>query len=114
MASVSFNSSLASGEIDGAALGTLHSVLGRVSRLKLRRFSGVGVGLGSEATPRFLNLAFAVTGMTFSLATSRVNLNECFVFGKFCRRCALRDRLLPSFLASQPFLFGCPVDKGQS
>src|ERR1700758_2107840 len=65
MASASFNSSLASGGLDGAALGTLHSVLGRVSRLKLRRFSGVGVGLDREATLRFLNLAFAVTGMTF-------------------------------------------------
>jgi hypothetical protein len=65
MASASFNSSLASGEIDGAALGTLHFVLRRVSRLKLRRFSGVEVGLDREETPWFLNFAFAVTGMTF-------------------------------------------------
>jgi len=74
MASASFNLSLALGKTGGAAFVRLHSVLGRVSRLKLRRFSGVG--LGSEATAKFLKLTFAITGMTSSLATCRVNLDE--------------------------------------
>jgi hypothetical protein len=74
MASASFKLSLALGETGGAAFVTLHSVLERLSRLKLRRFSGVG--LGSEAIAKSLNLAFAITGMTFSLATRRVNLDE--------------------------------------
>jgi hypothetical protein len=79
MASASFQLSLALGETGDAAFVTLHSVLGRLSRLKLRPFSGVG--LGSEATAKSPNLAFAVTGMTFSLATRRVNLDEYFIFG---------------------------------
>jgi hypothetical protein len=65
MASASLNLSHAPGETGGAAFRTLHFVLGRVSRLKLRRFSAVGVGLDREPTAGFLNLAFAVTGMTF-------------------------------------------------
>ena len=86
MASASFKLSLALGETGGAGFAALHSVSGRLSSLKLRRFSAVG--LGSEATAKFLNLAFAVTGMTSSLATRRVNLDECFVFGDLRRRCA--------------------------
>jgi hypothetical protein len=74
MASASFRLSLALDETRGAAFVRLHSVLGRVSFLKLRRFSAVD--LGSEATAKFLNLAFAVTGMTSSLATRRVNLDD--------------------------------------
>src|SRR5258705_11419406 len=112
MASASFKLSLALGETGGAGFAALHSVSERRSSLKLRRFSGVG--LGSEATAKFLNLAFAVTGMTFSLATRRVNLDECFVFGGLRRRFALWGRLLTSLLASQAFLFGRPVDNGQS
>jgi hypothetical protein len=91
MASASFKLSLALGETGGAAFVRLHSVLWRVSRLKLRRFSGVG--LGSEATAKFLKLAFAITGMTSSLATGRVNLDECFVFSDLRRRRGLLDRL---------------------
>jgi hypothetical protein len=109
MASASFKLSLALGETGGAAFVTLHTVLGRLSRLKLRRFSGVG--LGSEATAKSLNLGFAVTGMTFSLATRRVNLDEYFIFGDLRRRCGLWGRLLTSLLASQAFLFGRPVER---
>src|SRR6266481_5070463 len=102
MASASFRLSPALGETGGAAFVRLHSVRGRVSRLKLRRFSGVD--LSSEATAKFLNLAFAVTGMTSSLATRRVNLHECFVFGDLrgavCGTGSIslefRDILLPS------------------
>jgi hypothetical protein len=76
MASASLNLSHAPGKAGGAAFGTLHSVFRRVSRLQLRRFSGPEIGLDSEATRRFLNLALAVTGMTSSLASRRVNLDE--------------------------------------
>ena len=79
MASASFRISLALGETGGAAFVRLHCVLARVSHLALRRF--LGTGLGSEATDKSVKLAFAVTGMTFSLATCRVNLDECFVCG---------------------------------
>src|SRR5258707_2227549 len=106
MASASFKLSLALGETGGAGFGALHSVSERRSSLKLRRFSAAG--LGSEATAKFLNLALAVTGMTSSLATRRVNLDECFVFGDLRRRCALWGRLLTSFFVSQEFPFGCP------
>src|ERR1700746_522399 len=106
MASASLNSEVTPGEIGGAASGTLRCVFTRESRLKFRRFSGTGVVLGSEATPRFLNLALAVTGMTSSLATRRVNLDECFVFGNLRRGPGrgLWDGLLTSFLASQALL----------
>ena len=90
MASASFKSSLALGDTGGVAFVRLHCVLGRVSRLKLRRFSGVG--LGSEATAKSLKLAFAVTGMTSSLATRRVNHGEYFAFTDLRRRRGLRDR----------------------
>jgi hypothetical protein len=90
MASASFRISLALGETGGAAFVRLHFVLARVLRLKVGRFPGAG--LGSEATAKFLKLAFAVTGMTFSLATCRVNLDEGFVFGGLRRRRGLWDR----------------------
>ena len=112
MASASFRISLALGETGDAAFVRLHFVLARVLRLKVRRFPGAG--LGSEATAKSLNLAFAVTGITFSLATRRVNLDEYFIFGELRRRCGLWGRLLTSLLASQAFLFGRPVDNGQS
>src|ERR1700756_2261910 len=116
MASAWFNSLLAPGEIGGAAFGTLHPVFTRVSRLKFRRFAEAAVVLGCEATPRFLKLALAVTGMTSSLATCRVNLDECLVFGNLRRGpgCGLWDGLLTSFLAPQALLRRRPVDEGHS
>ena len=78
MASASFRISLALGETGGAAFVRLHFVPARALRVKVRRFPGAG--LGSEATAKFLKLGFAVAGMTFSLATCRVNLDLGFVF----------------------------------
>jgi hypothetical protein len=111
MASASFKRSLVLGETGGGAFIPLHSVLGRVSRLMLCRFSRAG--LASEATSKFLNLAFAVAGMTSSLATLRVNLNECFVFTDLGPRGGLWGHLSTSFLAFQGLLCG-PVNQSQS
>ena len=115
MASASFRISLALGETGGAAFVRLHCVLARESHLTLRRFPGTG--LGSEATDKFLKLAFAVTGMTFSLVTCRVNLDECLVFGGLRRRRGLWDRFNRSELRDILFLQGvrprAPVDNSR-
>jgi hypothetical protein len=90
MVSAPSKSLLALGDTGGVAFVRWHCVLGRISRLKLRRFSGVG--LGGETTAKSLKPAFAVTGMTSSLATRRVNHGEYFVFTGLRRRRDLWDR----------------------
>jgi len=111
MASVSLNFSLVIVETDGAAFFEMLSVLGRGSRFKLRRFSTVGLTM--DPTTSVLNLGFAVTGITFSSATRRADLDGCFVFTDLrCGR-GLWRHFLVGFLAPHVLLFGCRVAKFQ-
>jgi hypothetical protein len=78
MASASLIISLAIVETGGAAFFEMHSVLGRASRFRLRRFSTVG--LASDATTIFLNVVFAMTGMTSFLSDPQCGLGWMFCF----------------------------------
>lgn len=78
MASASLRLSLAIVEAGGAASFEMNSVLGRASRFKLRRFATVG--LASDATTIFLNVVFAVTGMTSFLSDPQCGLGWMFCF----------------------------------